>query len=287
MINTPSSRLTALALIAAFGAAAAPVLAQDNNSEAPAESASSDSGQTTNTVVGDTSAAAKDIVDSATEMTQNAVDSTETAVQAVKDGMENMVSDDAETEADTPTDDAKSEDDATTEAGQPDQQALGQPYVAEVTGDWQIECLRTTLEADPCRLVQILLDQGNPTVRVEVVALPEGSPAPAVATFYSPLETLLSEQLALSVDGGPQSKHMFNYCTPQFCIAQVPFASNAVTAFKRGNVAEAAIVPLQAPDQQAKLKMSLTGFTAGYDRLTELSKASAAAMKKAAAERQQ
>ncbi|RYH12063.1 invasion associated locus B family protein [Tropicimonas sp. IMCC6043] len=173
--------------------------------------------------------------------------------------------------------------DATTEAGE----ALGQPYVAEVTGDWQIECIRTTLEADPCRMVQMLLDQGNPAVRTELVALPEGGPAPAVATFYTPLETLLSEQLTLSVDGGRKSKHMFNYCTPQFCVAQVPFAPDAVEAFKRGNKAEAIIVPLRAPGQQVQLSMSLAGFTAGYNRLTELSAASTEAIRKAQAQQQQ
>lgn len=161
-------------------------------------------------------------------------------------------------------------------------ETLGQPYVADVAGDWQIECLRTTLEADPCRMVQMLLDQGNPAVRVEVVNLPQGGPAPAVATFYTPLETLLSEQLSLSVDGGRESKHMFNYCSPQFCVAQIPFAPDAVTAFKRGNRAQAMIVPLRAPDQKVELVMSLSGFTAAYDKLVELTAASAAAAQKAA-----
>ncbi|MDV7141574.1 invasion associated locus B family protein [Tropicimonas sp. TH_r6] len=180
----------------------------------------------------------------------------------------------SETEAPAP---AATEEAATGEAAD----ALGQPYVADVADDWQIECLRTTLEADPCRMVQLLLDQGNPAVRVEIVALPQGGPAPAVATFYSPLQTLLSEQLTLSVDGGRKSKHMFNYCTPQFCVAQVPFAPDAVAAFKRGNAAEAVIVPLQAPDQEVVLKMSLKGFTAGFDKIVELTAASAAAIQKA------
>lgn len=164
------------------------------------------------------------------------------------------------------------------------EQSLGQPYVAEVAGDWQIECVRTTMEADPCRMVQMLLDQGNPAVRVEVVALPQGGQVPAVATFYTPLQTLLSEQLTLSVDGGRQSKHMFNYCSPQFCVSQVPFAPDAVAAFKRGANAQAIIVPLQAPGSKVELKMSLSGFTAGFSRLEELSVAAAAAAQKAATE---
>lgn len=263
MTNTPSSRLTALALVAALGAI--PALAQDSGAEAPATDAA-------NAVVDEGAAAAQEATEAATS-----------ADEAPTDGADAM----SEAAAPEP---AQAETPAAPEAPAPaeaEQSALGQPYVAEVAGDWQIECLRTTLEADPCRMVQILLDQGNPTVRVEIITLPEGSPAPAVATFYSPLETLLSEQITLSVDGGQASKHMFNYCTPQFCIAQVPFAENAIAAFKRGNVAQASIVPLQAPDQRADLKMSLTGFTAGYDRLVELGKESAAAMQKANAERQQ
>ncbi len=205
-------------------------------------------------------------------------------IAALPAGAQESATDAAEADAAAP-EAVAAETEASEEAAAPaegaGQDALGQPYVADVIDDWQIECLRTTLEADPCRMVQLLLDQGNPAVRVEIVALPEGGPAPAVATFYSPLQTLLSEQLTLSVDGGRKSKHMFNYCTPQFCVAQVPFAPDAVAAFKRGNKAEAIIVPLQAPDQTVVLEMSLKGFTAGFDQAVELTAASTAAIKKA------
>ena len=274
MINSPSSRLTALALVAALGAV--PAMAQTNSTTTPAAPAATDAAPATSAVIDEAVDAAKETVDGAVAAAEAVADDTD------KPATETPADAAPAQGAASGTPAANAEAPAAAPAGQAAPQDLGKPYVAEVTGDWQIECLRTTLDADPCRLVQILLDQGNPTMRVEIIALPEGGPAPAVATFYSPLETLLSEQITLSVDGGQQSKHMFNYCTPQFCIAQVPFADSAIAAFKRGNSAEASIVPLQAPDKRATLKLSLAGFTAGYDRLVELSKASTAAIRKAA-----
>jgi invasion protein IalB len=39
-----------------------------------------------------------------------------------------------------------------------------------------------------------------------------------------------------------------------------------VTAFKRGKEATITIVPALAPDQTVDLALSLSGFTAGYDK---------------------
>ena len=148
---------------------------------------------------------------------------------------------------------------------------LGEAYLLEVAGDWQIQCVRTGLEHDPCALQQTLLDQGgNPTATIELFNLPEGAQAVAGATIVTPLETLLTRQVTLSVDGGQAKRYPFTVCTQSGCIARVGFTQADLDAFRRGAEAVMTIVPAGAPDTEVTLPISLVGVTAGYDRIAEL-----------------
>lgn len=169
--------------------------------------------------------------------------------------------------------------------GQPaeGEETLGQTYIKEVSGDWEIHCVRTELEADPCALHQLLRDSSdNAVATIEMVNLPAGQQAAAGATIVTPLETLLTEQITLAVDGGQGRKYPFSFCTQRGCVARVGFTDGAVDTFRRGNQATLTIVPAAAPDQQVVLTVSLTGFTAGFETLVELNNANAAAIENAA-----
>jgi invasion protein IalB len=148
---------------------------------------------------------------------------------------------------------------------------LGDAYVLEVSGDWEIRCVRTDLEHDPCALHQLLQDQqGNAVATIEVVDLPEGREAAAGATIVTPLETLLTRQITLSVDGGTARRYPFTFCTQAGCVARVGFTGPEVDAFRRGAVASLTIFPAGAPDTPVELDASLTGFTDGFARIEEL-----------------
>ena len=71
--------------------------------------------------------------------------------------------------------------------------------------------------------------------------------------------------------GGPARKYPFAFCSQVGCLARLGFADADVTNFKRGNVAELTIVPAFAPERKVELGVSLSGFTAGFARLQELS----------------
>lgn len=164
---------------------------------------------------------------------------------------------------------------------------MGKTYVLDVSGDWEIHCIRTPLEADPCAMHQVLRDEaGNAVSTIELVNLDQGGQVAAGATIVTPLETLLTGQVTLSVDGGAGRKYPFNFCTPRGCVARVGFAQDDVERFKRGSAGQLSIVPLVAPDQKVDLVVSLSGFTAGFSRITELNAANAAAIEKAGAEQQ-
>lgn len=161
---------------------------------------------------------------------------------------------------------------------------LGEEYILDVEGDWTLVCIRTQLDQDPCSMRQLLQDaDGNSISTVDVVSLTGGNQVIAAARIVTPLETLLTQQVTLSVDGGPGKRYPFEFCTEQGCIARVGFSDGDVNAFRRGNAATMTIVPALAPNQKVTATMSLSGFTAAFSRLQELNAANAAAVERARA----
>jgi invasion protein IalB len=102
---------------------------------------------------------------------------------------------------------------------------------------------------------------------MSVRRLPAGQQAVAGATIVVPLQTLLTQQLTISIDGGQTKRYPFRFCTQLGCFAQIGLTEGEVNAFKRGAQATATIVPAAAPDARVSLNISLTGFTAGYDSI--------------------
>ncbi|MCI2398265.1 invasion associated locus B family protein [Aliiroseovarius subalbicans] len=144
----------------------------------------------------------------------------------------------------------------------------GQTYVDEVFGDWERKCAHNPNGDDPCQIYQLLKDQNdNPVAEISMLRLPDGGQAAAGATVVVPLETLLTQQLTIAVDGGQSRRYEFRFCAQLGCIAQIGFTGAEIASFKAGVVAKATIVPAAAPDQKVELPVSLSGFTAAYDSL--------------------
>ena len=59
-----------------------------------------------------------------------------------------------------------------------------------------------------------------------------------------------------------------HFCNPVGCYARMGLTPEDVNAFKRGSEAVITIVPALAPDQQVKLTLSLSGFTASYGKVS-------------------
>ncbi|MDJ0827901.1 MAG: invasion associated locus B family protein [Rhodobacter sp.] len=146
---------------------------------------------------------------------------------------------------------------------------LGDIYIDAEFDDWELRCIRAEAEVDPCQLYQ-LLDDGNDNPVAEINIFPLAGDGPAAgATVITPLETLLTEQLAVSVDGGQAKKYPFSWCSQVGCFARLGFTGDDVSAFKRGISANLTIVPVAAPDQKVNLAVSLKGFTAAFNAATE------------------
>jgi len=145
---------------------------------------------------------------------------------------------------------------------------MGESYVDETFADWERVCVRTPEGDDPCQMYQMLSDENDGVVaEIHVFPLPPGQQAAAGATFLAPLETLLTAQLTLRIDGGSAKRYPFTFCSGMGCVARVGFTAEEVEQLKRGAGATWTLVPAFAPDQEVNARMSLMGFTAAFDSL--------------------
>lgn len=151
-------------------------------------------------------------------------------------------------------------------APEPQEPQVGQQYLQEVFNDWALRCLKTEDGDDPCQMYQLLLDtDGNEVAEIAIVSLPNSGQAIAGATIVVPLETLLTEQVTLRVDGGQARRFPFNFCNVGGCVTRIGLTSQDIALFRRGASATLSMVPAAAPDQTVTVTMSLSGFTAAYD----------------------
>jgi invasion protein IalB len=146
---------------------------------------------------------------------------------------------------------------------------VGETYIAETIGDWDLRCIKTEEGDDPCQMYQLMSDDaGTPVAEISIFRLPEGGRAVAGATIIVPLETSLPQQLTMQVDSGDARRYPFSFCNPIGCLSRVGLVADEVAAFRKGNAATLTIVPALAPDQKVQLKLSLKGFTDTYGKTT-------------------
>lgn len=151
--------------------------------------------------------------------------------------------------------------------GEPVGPREGDTYVREEFGDWALRCIKAPEgNPDPCNLYQLLSnEEGVAVAEFNIFGLPEGAQAAAGATIVVPLETLLTQQLTIAVDGQNARRYPFTFCNRAGCVARVGFTAAEVDEFRGGSVATLRLVPAAAPDQEVVLNLSLNGFTAGFD----------------------
>lgn len=144
---------------------------------------------------------------------------------------------------------------------------IGQRYSKDKIGDWDLVCIKTENDEDPCNLFQLLKDQNDGSIaEISLFRIEQsGGQAVAGATLVAPLETLLASGATLSIDGAPGKRYSFNYCTATGCVAQIGLTDGDIAALKQGSEATVSVRPAGSPNTVVNAKMSLKGFTAGYD----------------------
>ena len=145
---------------------------------------------------------------------------------------------------------------------------VGQTYTREKIDDWDLRCIKAEEGVEePCQMYQLMTDsEGTPVAEISIFRLPEGGRAVAGATIVVPLETSLPQQLTMQVDGNAARRYPYSFCNTIGCYSRVGLVAEEVAAFRAGKEAKLTIVPALAPDQKVELTMSLSGFTASYDK---------------------
>ena len=145
---------------------------------------------------------------------------------------------------------------------------VGQGYVKEEVGDWQLQCVKQEDPAtEPCQLYQLLRGaEGNPVAEVIVEKLPEGNQIVAGATIAVPHGTALAKDLRIAVDGGQGKLYRYAFCDQVSCYARIGLLGPDIAAFKKGSKATVVLFSYEAPEKPVELALSLSGFTAGFEK---------------------
>jgi invasion protein IalB len=167
-----------------------------------------------------------------------------------------------------------------------DEVEVGQAYVAETHGDWQLRCIKGPegAAAERCEMFQLLRDEEDNPVAVFRMNMPilaaEGQVATAV--FNTPIQTRLDAGLRIRIDDGEFDILPYTFCAPGGCSAESPLAEAVIEQFQAGDEALIVIFALmlnergdpargEAGEPRAvpvELTASLSGFTAAYNALS-------------------
>ena len=165
--------------------------------------------------------------------------------------------------------DAAAEGDAATDAPATEGAAAQLPDNVDIEtfGAWELRC---ETGGGACFIYQLANDSnGNPVAEMTVIQLPDGNEAAAGATAITPLGTMLTAGFVLQVDSGQARQYPYTWCTRSGCFSRFGLTDAEINAMKAGAVARAQIVSASAPEQPVILELSLSGFTAAWNALSE------------------
>lgn len=143
---------------------------------------------------------------------------------------------------------------------------------SEKIGAWDLQCAKTGPEPRPCRMYQLLTDEENtPVIEMTMYRLPDGAPAAGGATFVAPLNTLLTAQLSVAIDGVLVQRVPFTLCYEAGCVARMFMSPIEAQAFQNGSKATVSLVPALAPDQVVTVEMKLDGLKKAFEKAAPVS----------------
>ena len=163
---------------------------------------------------------------------------------------------------------ASSVDGLSTEVTTKKQPYMDTYYDKETFGGWTLRCVKTSRPIDPCQLFQLMYNlDGTPVAEFNLNVIEINGELVVGANVITPLETLLTAQLTIRVDGKNAKVYPFVFCQKIGCVARVGLTEADLESYRTGNQATVIMVPAGAPDQYENLILSLDGFTAGQKAL--------------------
>ena len=149
-----------------------------------------------------------------------------------------------------------------------EQSELGEVYIADTFRDWQKLCVRSERQTETCHIYQLVVDEnGHPTAEISIVRIEGEEGIPAGATITTPLETLLTEKLELSIEVGTSAEYPYSWCDSRGCYVRVALSDDDIFGMKQGTSGTITITSLSNPRQPLELEVSFLGFAAAFEAL--------------------
>ena len=165
---------------------------------------------------------------------------------------------------------ALSENDLSKKVITPNQSLIDTYYDKDTFGDWTLRCVKTDRLIDPCQLFQLMYNlDGTPVAEFNLNVIETNGEVILGANVITPLETLLTAQLTIQVDGNNAKVYPFVFCLKIGCIARVDLTEADLESYRTGNQATVTMVAAGTPEQYENLILSLDGFTDGQKALIE------------------
>ena len=141
-------------------------------------------------------------------------------------------------------------------------------YDKETFGDWTLRCVKTSRPIDPCQLFQLMYNlDGTPVAEFNLNVIETNGTVVVGANVITPLETLLTAQLAIQVDGNNAKVYPFVFCLKMGCVVRVGLTEADLESYRTGKQAMVTMVAAGTPEQYENLILSLDGFTDGQKAL--------------------
>lgn len=141
--------------------------------------------------------------------------------------------------------------------------------LSETYDAWTVQCVNSG-EGDQkrrsCQMSQELHQQGSrQRVLLFAITKAEGS---AIATLVLPFGLLLSEGVRIEAAETEVVRGGFRTCLPAGCVAEIDLSEEAIGQLQSGDTVSVSMTANSG--QVVTTEVSLKGFTAAYQRLTEL-----------------
>jgi invasion protein IalB len=144
----------------------------------------------------------------------------------------------------------------------------GQVYIADTFKDWEVLCIKSGDEIDSCHISQLISDgDGNPTASLSLYRYMEEEGIAAAVTILTPLKTLLTSNLELTIEDQAPVEYPFSWCDQRGCHVRIALTDDDVFSMKKGSKAKIRIESIAAPGEPVVLELSLLGFTKAFAAL--------------------
>lgn len=142
--------------------------------------------------------------------------------------------------------------------------------LSETYESWTVQCVNAGGGRQSRRTCQMSQELVQPETRQRVLlfAITKGEQEGAKATLVMPFGLLLPEGFRVEIAGEEVLRGAYRTCLPDGCVAEIDLPDAALKKLESGD--SASVLMTANTGQPVRTDISLKGFAAAYQRLTEL-----------------